>query len=157
MPYIFLALLLVLTTMADTRALDSIRQQIHPLRDEHYACQIWLAYRTGIIHYVEDHPLFSGQVTLSMIGMDSQTQFLTGAGNVVIRYVDHVTVVTWMPMPTGSITDTIRLSENDHSIGISLGTTWETPQFGNMGSLPIYVPAGDIVSEVLLSGTNLHG
>lgn len=157
MPYIFLALFLVLTSVADTNTLASIRQQIRPVSDASYPCQIWLAYRTAVIHYVEEHPLTSGPITLSMIGMDNEAMFLTGAGNVVIRNEDYVTVLTWMPMSEASITDTIRLSANDHSIGTSLGSTWETPRFGDMGNLPVYVPSGNIVSEVLLSGTSLHG
>ncbi|MFT8828157.1 type IV pilus biogenesis protein PilM [Acetobacter syzygii] len=143
--------------MADTNVLRSIRQQINPLSDEHYPCQIWLAYRTAVIRYVEKHPLVSGQIALSMIGMDDQAHFLSGAGNFVIRNAENVAVLTWMPMSDASITDTIRLSDNDHSIGTSLGNTWETPDFGDMGNLPVYVPSGDIVSEVLLTGTNLHG
>ncbi|QEO18742.1 type IV pilus biogenesis protein PilM [Acetobacter vaccinii] len=118
-----------------------------------YAVQPWLAYKSAVQVYVEQHPGVSGSLDLDTLGLQGQTAALAQAGNSIIATPGQTTVVTWMAMPANAQADTLSLSDGDHSIGLSNGTSWTSPWFGDMGALPLMVPAGDIVSVVILSGT----
>jgi ethanolamine utilization microcompartment shell protein EutS len=84
--------------------------------------------------------------------MNDERQFLPGAGNYVSRNASGTMVITWIPLSASVIADTISLADGDRSIGIAHGMSWSSPVYGNMGSLPVSVPEGDIVSVVTFTG-----
>lgn len=152
MGYIILALALILGSAANTKELAVLNMQQDLITDQNFGSEAWLAYRTAVQYYVEQHPGFTGSLDLSDLGMSDKTQILPNAGNSVIKDDTGTKIVTWMPLSPNILADTIRLADGDRSIGIAHNTSWSTPFFGDMGELPIPVPEGDIVSVVSFTG-----
>lgn len=152
MVYIILAFALLLEISAEELGLIAMNLQQNIYEEPNNAAQSWLAYRSAVQFYVERHPDFTGTLDLSDLGMDDEKQFLPNAGNYVSKSGIGTTVMTWIPLSANIIADTIRLSDGDRSIGISHSTSWFSPFYGDMGSLPVTVPYGDIVSVVTFTG-----
>ena len=148
MAYIILAFALIIGTFAEEKGLAVLALQQDSYEEPDNAAQKWLAYRSAVQFYVERHPGFAGALALSDLGMNDERQFLPGAGNYVSRNASGTMVITWIPLSASVIADTISLADGDRSIGIAHGMSWSSPVYGNMGSLPVSVPEGDIVSVV---------
>ena len=155
MPFITFALAILVIIGALSRGIGVTNRQIRPVGDivADPAALTWLAYKAAVQTYVENNPAFSGTVPLDQIGMPADSPDLSTAGNFVTRESMTTQVVTWMALSGSSISSARRLAAGDQSIGISEGNTWETPSYGNMGPLPVTVPAGDVVSCVSFTGT----
>ncbi|GAB3588737.1 type IV pilus biogenesis protein PilM [Acetobacter peroxydans] len=152
MAYIILALALIVGAFAEEQGLIVLGLQQNIYEEPNNAAQRWLAYRSAVQFYVERHPGFTGALALSDLGMNDERQFLPDAGNYVSRNANGTMVVTWIPLAANVIADTISLTDGDRSIGIAHGTSWSSPFYGNMGSLPVVVPEGNIVSVVNFTG-----
>ncbi|WP_225063063.1 type IV pilus biogenesis protein PilM [Komagataeibacter rhaeticus] len=155
MPFLILALALLVIVGALSQGLGVTNRQIRPVADivADPAALSWLAYKAAVQTYVERNPAFAGTVPLDQIGVPADGPDLSTAGNFVVRDSGTTQVVTWMALSGSSISSARRLAAGDQSIGISTGNTWETPSYGNMGPLPVTVPAGDVVSCVSFTGT----
>lgn len=152
MAYIILAFALILGAFADAKGLATLALQQNIYDEPSNASQQWLDYRSAVQFYVERHSDFSGSLELSDVGLDEEQKFLPNVGNYVFKDSSGTTIITWMALSSNIIADTIRLADGDRSIGISHGTSWTSPFFGNMGNLPVSVPEGDIISVVTFTG-----
>lgn len=155
MPFIAFALALFVIAGALSHGIGVANRQIRPVADivADPTALAWLAYKTALQAYVQRNPGFNGTVPLDQLALPPNGQDLTMAGNRVVHDGATTQVVTWMALSGSAVSSTLRLAGGDQSIGISQGLTWETPSYGNMGSLPVDVPAGNIVSYVSFSGT----
>ncbi|MFT8369747.1 MAG: type IV pilus biogenesis protein PilM [Acetobacter sp.] len=152
MAYIILAFALLFGISAEEKELTVLALQETINAETDNAAQKWLAYRSAVQFFVEQHPGVSGSLDLSDLGMSDEIQFLPNVGNYVSKNASGTMIITWMPLSPNVISDTIRLADGDRSIGIAHGTSWSSPFYGNMGNLPIVVPDGDIVSVVTFTG-----
>lgn len=152
MAYIILAFALLFGISAEEKELGVLALQENIYEETDNPAQKWLAYRSAVQFFVEQHPNISGSLDLSDLGMTDEQQFLPNVGNYVSKNGNGTTIITWIPLSPNVISDTIRLSDGDRSIGIAHGTSWSSPFYGNMGNLPFSVPEGDIVSVVTFTG-----
>lgn len=155
MPYIILAMALLLITAGSISSLRVIQGQNTPaaLDTGTRATRAWLSYKSALLAYLEKNPGADGSLSLDQIGLATDAGLLAAAGNQIQRGPNAVTLEAWMPLTSDEISDAIRLSNGDKSIGTSTGDRWTTPVFGDMGTLPVSAPAGDVVSVVTLSGS----
>ncbi|MBO1326269.1 type IV pilus biogenesis protein PilM [Acetobacter sp. TBRC 12305] len=137
------------------RALDGMMTvQIDQLDSAVSTSNAFLKYRSSLITYVENHPTVSGTVALGLLGLSpGEITSLSGADNTVIRNGSTVTVEAWSPMSSSEIAKTVTAAQGDLSIGAAAGSSWSSPLLGSMGSLPVPVDQGNIVTLVTLAGS----
>ena len=113
----------------------------------------FLSYKRAVQAYVYAHPSASGSIDVTSLPT-ADTQSATSAmKNVVLRTGAGSEIVTWWDVSSGALNDVLSLADGDRAIGVSTGQNWTTPDGGDMGPLPITVPAGDVVSFVRFTGS----
>lgn len=113
----------------------------------------FLSFKRAVQGYVTANPSVSGSIPLSSLP-SSETEGATSAmKDMVIRTGSGTEIVTWWEMSGARLDDLLAAAEGDRAIGISTGQNWQTPYGGDMGPLPVTVPAGDIVSFVIFTGS----
>ncbi|MFW7270369.1 type IV pilus biogenesis protein PilM [Gluconacetobacter sp. Hr-1-5] len=155
MPFILLAMWLIVTVTSSMLSLHVVQNQNTPLSSGSgaAAAQAWLAYKAALLKYLEDHPNATGPISLGLLGLNSNGYDLSSAGNQIVRNDQSVTIEAWMELTADQIAAAIHIANGDMSIGTSLGDRWTAPSVGDMGLLPVSAPVGDAVSVVSLSGT----
>lgn len=137
------------------RALNGMMSvQIDQLNATVSTSNAFLKYRASLITYVEAHPSVSGTVALNLLGLSpNEITTLSGADNTVIRSGTTLTIEAWSPMSTSDIAKTVSAAQGDLSIGEADGASWSSPLLGSMGSLPVPVDQGNIVTLITLAGS----
>jgi len=153
--FVFLGLVLIVLFRAEMASDRTVYKGLFPqtpnLAGAGYA---FLAYKNAVQTYVSSHPgLGSGAIPVSALVLDAGVTTQIIPGNTIIAASSGTTIVTWASAQPGLIAGVMQASQGDRAIGTSSGTRWSTPSLGDMGPLPIAVPAGDVVSVVTFTGT----
>lgn len=113
----------------------------------------YLSYKKAVQAYVFAHPSTSGSVALADLPSSDVQGATSAMKNMVLRTGSSSEVVTWWETSSQRLDGLLAAAEGDRAIGISNGQSWQTPAGGDMGPLPVPVPAGDIVSFVIFTGS----
>jgi len=112
----------------------------------------YVAYKSAVQSYVFAHRSFEGSVSLSALQGADLASDAALMGNQILHDATGTTIVTWAPNTNNALAQALSSSEGNLTIGLSSGTEWATPSAGDMGKLPVSVPAGDVVSCVTFRG-----
>lgn len=114
--------------------------------------QSFVAYRNAVVAYVTQNPTFTGSVPAGSLALPGGMPLPPGAGNQVTATPSGAgrIITSWAALPpSAAIYYTVKGMDGDETLGLApIGTQWESPVYGNMGSLPVQVPNGDAVSVV---------
>lgn len=115
------------------------------------AGEVFIAYRNALLAYQRSNPGFTGVVpaaALATNGVQLPQAFLDVAGNQITAFGSTGrTLTVFARVPTGTIASALRVAENDASLGMASGSSWQS--FSPLGgSLPlaVAVPDGALVS-----------
>lgn len=147
-----LALVMILGALAlEQRVMNDRRSAV---MTEEAVGEGFLAYKRAVQHYVHDNPGVTGSISLASLPTSDITGATSAMHNIVQRSAAGTTIQTWWDgAGSARLAALQRLSQGDIAIGLSNGSTWQSPAGGNMGALPVAVAAGDVVSVVTFTGT----
>lgn len=126
-------------------AFPSAPAQKHLRRDKGSAAN-WLTYRNAVVSYAEHNPSQFTQSphTVSMSALNLPPNY--AALNTYYNRVGGGEAVVYAALPRGTLHYLMRDTSGDASIGVVTGGNINSPDYGNVGAAPSYVPSGDIVS-----------
>lgn len=101
----------------------------------------FILYRDAVMSYAISNPTYLGSAPINWNGV-------TG-GNAIVQTGQGRSVICYAVLPGGSLSDALRLSSNDASLGVAVTTsTWSSYMGGSLQTLPITVPQGSVVAYV---------
>lgn len=155
--FAFVMLSLLGLTLSTYRALDGlITIQKQPLQMALPPDNAFLAFRAALLNYVASHPDVTGAVPLEALGLEaSVTAGLNDAGDDVSVDGSMLTIESWAAMSQVNIARTVTRAHGDLSIGAAQGTSWSTPGIGTMGTLPVAIATGHVVSLITINKGSL--
>ena len=109
---------------------------------------IFDAYRNAVVNYVIANPSFIGTVPRTSLALAGTVTALPGLGNQVVATTGGAgrIICVYAALPASAVGGASAAAAGDQSIGVVSGTQWSTPSGGVIGTLPVLVPSGDIVS-----------
>ncbi|MBB2161585.1 type IV pilus biogenesis protein PilM [Gluconacetobacter sacchari] len=148
-----LALVMILGALAlEQRVMNDHHSGV--TMDEDVVADGFLSYKRAVQAYVHESPGITGSISLASLPTADITGATSAMHSIVQRSAAGTTIQTWWDgAGSARLAALQRLSEGDIAIGLSNGSTWQSPAGGQMGALPVAVAAGDVVSVVTFTGT----
>ncbi|MFT9089621.1 MAG: type IV pilus biogenesis protein PilM [Gluconacetobacter sp.] len=150
LPFAFVMILGALAL--EQRVMNDHQTQV--TMDGDVAAEGFLSYKRAVQAYVHQSPGITGSISLASLPSADITGTTSAMHNIVQRSAAGTTIQTWWDgAGSARLAALERLSQDDIAIGLSNGATWQSPAGGEMGTLPVAVAAGDVVSVVTFTGT----
>jgi len=112
----------------------------------------FLAYRDAVLSFMQRNPSFTGVVTANALEGQFSAVFLNGVGNYITATSSgNGRIITcYATLSPGALYAARIASDNDASLGMSLGTHWVSivSAVGHSEPLAVAIPHGKVVSVI---------